>query len=257
MSETKTITKPKSRGKLWTKVVKNLFSEPAIIIVGSYEEGDRGIWKTGKTDFALKLSEDLMDLGIINEVSTNIDTSGDYKYISDLQTLKYWLHRNKETKLYIFDEANIHLPSRRAMSNKSVDIIQLFPEISKARAKMIVIGQKVSSLDSELRKKGWVKGTFLKLSLKSVYIRYRNEEIIFNDLPRTSIKFDPYLQAPFTLKPTDSVFIDDENLAKLERWAKGGTWRDEFTHQMQCNRFVRAQIIRLIEMVSRVTHTRG
>lgn len=206
------------------QILTRLFSEPAISLIGSYIIGGSSPWKTGKTDFSLMLSELLVNLHIVQEVATNIDTFGVYTYISDLETLKYWLHENNRVKLYIFDEANIHLPSRRAMSNKSVDIIQMFPEVSKARARLIVIGQKLDSLDSELRHTGWVRGTFQKINLKTVYIRVGKEEWTFSDLPPTSIKFDPYLQAPFTLKPQGTQQFSDESLSLLWRWANYTPW---------------------------------
>lgn len=251
-------TSLKTRNKTLDRILKSCFSEPAICLIGSYSSGSKGVWKTGKTDFGLLLSEILLDLGVIDEVASNVDTSGDYTYISDLQTLKYWLHQRKSTKLYILDEANIHLPSRRAMSNKSVDIITIFPEISKARARMLVIGQVIDSLDSELRTKGWVKATFLKVNLKTVYIYYRNQRYVIGNLPKTTITFDPYLQAPFTLKPTDTIFIDDEDLATYNKWIEGATYKElGFKHPMEANRFFRKQGAKLIQILSRITRLSG
>lgn len=244
--------------KTFKRILKGLYSSPSITLVGSNVVGGVTPWKTGKTDFSLFLSELLLNLNLVDEVATNINTKS-YDFIHDLETLKYWLHRNDKTKLYIFDEANIHLPSRRAMSNKNVDIIQIFPEISKARARLIVIGQDLESIDSELRKTGWVRGRFLKLDLKTVYIIVGNEQYVFRDIPRTNITFDPYEPAPFTLKPTDKQLLGDEELGKLRTWAYDkATWRAlGFGHPNEFNRWMRKQVQKLIDRVSTITYTSG
>lgn len=231
--------------KLFEKIVRKLFSSPSINLIGSYGTARSGVWKTGKTDFFLLLSEILLDLGLVDEVACNNNTEGYFKYIHDLDSLKYWLHSGKKTKLYGLDEANVHLPSRRAMSNKSVDLIQIFPEISKARARLIVIGQKLGSLDSELRGTDWIKGVFQKINLKTVYITSRSLKRPYTiyDVPKTNVPFDPFEQAPFTLRSTSSPILDNEDLAKLDRWARGESWRKlGFKHPQEANRFYRRQV---------------
>lgn len=234
---------PRTMGKLFERIVKRLFSTPSIILIGSAQAGPMGVWKTGKTDFFLLLSEVLLDLGLIDEVASNIkiESKEHYTYIHDLESLKWWLHKDKSTKLYGFDEANIHLPSRRAMSNKSVDIIQVFPEISKARARLVVIGQMLGSLDSELRGTGWVKGAFQKVDLKTVYITspFFKRAYTFHDIPPTSIKFDPYEQAPFTLKPVGPQTFQEVDMERVWEWANDKPWKLLYKHPWECNREVR------------------
>lgn len=184
-------------------ILKKLFDKPAIVLIGSYEGGQTTPWKTGKTDFFLKIAEMLLKLHLVEEVATNINTHGHFKYIHDLETLKRWLSDGSSgVKLFGLDEANMHLPSRRAMSTKSVDILQIFPEISKARARLVIIGQKISSLDNELRTFGWVSGQMVKVDLKTVYIisPFLKNQYYFNNISRTSVRFDPFEPAPFELK---------------------------------------------------------
>lgn len=248
------IQKPKKT--IYRRVLEKFFSTPAIILIGSYEGATGTPWKTGKTDFALKVSEDLLKIRLVHEVATNIYTYGHYPYIQDLETLKLWLDSNEKTKCFLLDEANIHLPSRRAMSNKSVDTIQIFPEISKHRARLIVIGQKLSKLDSELRTFGWVKGIFQKYDLKTVYITspLLQQDYWLKGVSPTSIKFDPYLPAPFTLKPANPNSFQDPDLEKAWRIANGALAKDVFTHQMEYNRFTRNMLKRLLIATSQVTH---
>ena len=236
--------------------MKKLFKNPVVVSID-------GEWKTGKTDCALHIAELLLKYKLVDEVATNVKTSGNDKisYISDLQNLKFWLHRNSLTKLYILDELNENAPSRRAMSNKSVGIISLLPECSKARGRVICIAQDIAGVDSEFKKSVWVKARFTKLITNKsrvktvrVFSRLLNQVYVFHDFPRTSITFDPYLIAPFTLKPdANSLFPQDDNMAKLSKWANGGTWRELFKHPQECNRFVRTQVRNLLNLYSQFT----
>lgn len=245
----------KKKLTIYKRILFLYFKQPAIILIGAYEGGKTNLWKIGKTDFGLRISEDLIKLGIIKEVASNIYTYDHYPYITDLETLKIWLNRNKKSKLYVFDEANTHLPSRRAMSTKSVSIISIFPEISKSKAKLIFIGHKVSALDSELKKYGWVKGSFYKYSKKTVYTvsPLLQNQYWFRNVIRTNIKFDPYLPAPFTLKPTGVNTFKDEDFEKAWKWANGSTWRELFKHPQECNRFIRKTMSRLLLSYSQFT----
>lgn len=249
MSKQEVIARPvnkKLRGLL-----KYLFSRPCIVLIGAVEaESELGVWKNGKTNFALKLAEELREAGIIEVVATNIDTEGTFKKITDLRTLNYWLHSDKAEKLYIFDEGNIHLQARNAMTSKSVKIIQIFPEISKGHAKMIVIGQRLSRLDSELRETGWVRGKFYKMDLKTVYIRFRGQDLYFRNIPPTTIPYDPDTIAPFTLEPTEQIKVEDLDLTRLDRWTKGSSWRQlGFKHPQEANRELRKEARNALDLL--------
>jgi 5'(3')-deoxyribonucleotidase len=259
MSELKTIEAIKTMEKLERNLpvspktealLRKLFSDPAVIVVCS-AKGSK-TWKTGKTDFALKLVEDAVSLGLVEEVATNIDTFGDYEYVNNLEDLKFWLHRNALHKVFILDEGNTHLGSRRAMTNKSVSILEVFPEISKARAVVIVVCQDRDILDSDLRKRQWVKAVFEKINKKmaKVISPLLNEVQVLKHIPQTTIKFDPYLIAPFTLKPIKSKTFKDADLEKLNQWANGKPWRELFKHPQECNRFVRSTVKKLLSQYS-------
>lgn len=253
-AKTQTIQRKKPT---FRQILKKLFSAPSIVLIGSWEGLKTTPWKTGKTDFFLLIAERLLEMGVVDEVATNINTFGAFPYIHDLQTLKLWLSQGSKTKLFGLDEANIHLPSRRAMSNKSVDILQIFPEISKARARLVVIGQKISSLDSELRTYGWVRGRMYKIDLKTVHIFssfFRNQNgYKIHDLPRTSVKFDPYLPAPFTIKPTESGAFQDVDFSQGWEWCNGNTPEVWGKHPMAINRQVKKGYKRALLLLSQLT----
>jgi hypothetical protein len=220
-----------------------LFSIPSLVLIG-------GFWKTGKTDFGLLISELCLKLGLVKQVTTNIETYGHYPIIHDLMTLKQWLHQSKTVKLYIFDEANVHMSRRRSLSKKNVGLIQLLPEVSKARARVIVIGQRLEQIDKEYQDDTWVRGVFRKYTKKNaVLVSPLIPRIVrLNNIPRTTIKFDPYATAPFTLEPVLEERIQDPQIRRLYEWAIGKTsWRDHTDHTMKWNRIVRKDVLRLIK----------
>lgn len=239
----------------WEYALHRLFDHPSIVLIG-------GTWKSGKTDFSLKIAEDLkkihyMGTNLIQEVASNIETFGTYPQISDLISLRQWLYGSNRRKLYIFDEASEHLPSRRAMSRKNVGFIQIIPEISKAHARMIVVGHQLLKIDSQLLDDTWCRGAFLKLELKKAQlISYlMPQPYIFDNIPPTTIKFDPYAIAPFTERPPKEEMFKDADLQKLWDWAHGKSWKELFKHPNECNRFVRSNVVKLLEKTFTDSHT--
>lgn len=225
-----------------------LFCDVGLVLI-TQQSKRKGIWKLGKTNLGLYISQMLLKYGIVHEVATNINTFGHYPQIADLMSLRSWLYRNRFRKLYILDELNVHAPRRRAMSNKNIGILQIIPEISKARARIIGIGHELLKTDKDLMSYGIVRGLFIKTSLKNVQLishLVRGNKNIIN-LPATSIKYDPYETAPFTERPPAEMMFKDEELQLLYKWAKGGTWREYFKHPSECNRFVRRMSLRLLE----------
>lgn len=242
----------------WHYVLHKLFDHPSVVLIG-------GQWKTGKTDFALYIAETLCNLKlddtpIINSVATNIDTTNAktgqpfYKFVYDLRSLRSWLYSDTKRKLYIFDEVNEHLPSRRAMTAKNVGVIQLIPEISKAHARLLMIGHQLLSVDKTLIDDVWCRGIFIKLGLKKAQLMSHllPKEYLFNNIPRTSVSFDPYTIAPFQELPDKEQMFKDVELQKLFEWANGKPWKELFKHPNECNRFVKAQIKKLLDYHSQV-----
>jgi len=230
--------------------LKKLFDIPSLILIV-------GGWKVGKTDFSLLIAEILLKLNLVDKVASNIETLDPrITFISDLVTIKKWLHRDRSTKLYILDEANTHLIRRRAMSRKNVEAIQILPEVSKAHGRLIVVGHDQEGMDSEFTNSVYLRGVFEKHSKKSAkLISDRIEDIWeFYGLPRTTIKFDPYLIAPFTIKPKAERVFKDEDYQKLYRWINGENNRElGFDHSMKFNRWMKRVVKSLLLEVSPVT----
>jgi len=242
----------------WHYVLHKLFERPSLVLIG-------GKWKTGKTDFALFIAECLLKLPswsnpehktIVAEVASNIETFGRFPMISDMISLKQWLYGSNKRKLYILDEANIHLPSRRAMSGKSVEFVKLLAEISKAHARIIVIGQDVLSVDKMFLEEIWCRGVFVKESLKKAQL-FSTELIrpyTFSNIPPTSIKFNPYAIAPFTEKPSGKVFFKDTDKQVLWDWSHGKSLKELGLHPMALNRLLRKYVRENLENDFHASH---
>ena len=223
----------------WKYVLHKLFDYPSIVLIG-------GRWKTGKTDFALFIAENLLKMPfgqgggmMISEVASNIKTDNPkFKYIYDLVSLRNWLYESKCRKLYIFDEASEHLPSRRAMTTKTVSFVQLIPEISKAHARMIVIGHQLLTIDKTFLDDVWCRGVFLKLGLKKaqLFSSLLTHPYTFSNIPATSIKFDPYAIAPFQEMPSGNVVFKDQDRQLLWEWVNGKNYKELGIKPMQLHR---------------------
>ena len=227
---------------VFDSILKRVFGMPTMVLIA-------GEWKTGKTDFALLIAERLLELGIIKKAGSNIETKDPrIDFISSLEKLRYWLYMDKLRKLYIMDEAGVHFPRRTPMKEKNVQALQLLPEISKAHAKLIVVSQDPDSIDSQFLNPVWLKALFVKRSLKfgQVISDLFSEVIELRDIPRTSIKFDPYRIAPFTLSEPFKVpewAMKDENYKLLWEYAVNNKSIHALgVHPMKLNRAVRSFI---------------
>lgn len=233
---------------MWRYSLKRLFGSVGVVLISQHSL-EKGAWKLGKTNFGLYLGQKLKEYGIIHEMASNVNTKGVLPQVSDLFNLKHWLFRNPYTKAYMLDEANIHAPRRRAMSNKNIGILEIFPEISKARARLFVVCQDIEGIDKDIKKAKWIRGYFLKTKLKKVQLvsNLLDRPYTFSGIPKTTIPYNPYEIAPFTERPRAEIMFKDKDLQKLHRWANGATWREEFEHPNECNRFVRRMTRKLLE----------
>lgn len=239
----------------WETILRMLFKVPGVVSIG-------GPGKSGKTNFALKISEDLQkipglernrttkqDAVLINEVATNIDTFGHYPQISDLVSIKQWLYSNNHRKLYIFDEATEYLSNKRVMSSQNVGFMRLLPQVTKAHARMIVIGHNLLIIDKTLLDEAWCKGVFIKSDLKnaqlfsSLYIK----PFDFTNISPTTIKYDPYAVAPFSERPVGQIYFKDEDLQLLWSWANGSTYKELGIYPMQLHRKLKKYVLQTLE----------
>jgi hypothetical protein len=238
------------------KAVSLLLIEPALVLVW-------GEWKTGKTDFALLMSEIAKANGVVDIVKTNIGQD-EYEQIKDYDTLKDWLHSAENTpyegqgdflKLFLYDELNVHAMSWRSISKKNVGLKVLLPEVSKAKARMVCICQNPKDIDKVLKDRNWLKGGFRKKSrdflgeMELLAPQISITPISFHNVPPSHIEFNPYETAPMELKRDFTPMLkDDLELQNLYNYAKGRIGaRDIMNHPEQWRRHVRKWLRVLIE----------
>lgn len=211
-------------------ILKRLFSQPSII-------GITGEWKSGKTDLGFWIGVDICldKLKIVSKVASNVKTfkaRGSEKpdprveYIADLENLRYWLHKDREKKLYIFDEAVKLAYKRTPMNRTQVGLIQIITELSKGHARGIVIGQDLTMIDKDLMNPIFCKAVIIKkgffhkdkILLASHLISGGSRE--FSGIPKTSVLFDPYLEADFD-ESSQSVFFSNPEVNIFYKWING------------------------------------
>lgn len=159
-----------------------------------------GDWRTGKTDTSLLIGHLGLKWGLLDKVGSNIYTydNPQVAYVNSFGSLRRWLHADRTVKLYIFDEALEHLPSRRSMSRKSVNVtMKLIPELSKAHGRIIFCSQ-TDKVDSTLLDSAFLRAVFKKKSKKVMQCGSKLfEPLSFHGLPRSPIRFDKDRLADF------------------------------------------------------------
>ena len=117
-----------------------------------------GYMGKGKTDFSLKIAEWFYKAGAVDYIISNIGLSGSsiydnvYYEISTLSELLIFMYENKDkNKIFIFDEAGIHVSHRRAMKSNNILLMNLSKLIRKLKCHMFLITQDSKGVDKALR----------------------------------------------------------------------------------------------------------
>ena len=117
-----------------------------------------GYMGKGKTDFSLKIAEWFYKAGAVDYIISNIGLSGSsiydnvYYEISTLSELLVFLYEHKDNnKIFIFDEAGIHVSHRRAMKSNNILLMNLSKLIRKLKCHMFLITQDSKGVDKSLR----------------------------------------------------------------------------------------------------------
>ena len=188
-------------------------STPTIIGVVS------GFLGTGKTDFSLKIAELFLRKGYVKYIITNIKPiethpdfrkfKGRYIEVSTLSELIVKLYELKDVpKIFILDEAAIHISNRRAMSKLNLIMNNLMRLFRKLKTHYIVTTQDFGSIDKavreaanlliykETRDKAYVQELF-ELPAKEYYLV---------DIRGTTIPFDTTDVADFQIDIDTDTF---------------------------------------------------
>jgi len=178
-------------------ILEEIYTLPASVTVITQVLG----WKYGKTDFALLLGELLSEKGIIDLVASNTKTDR-FEFIEDFNNYDVWV-RKRGNKLFLFDEVIDATQKRRAISGINIQWVKRIPQLSKGMCHLIVITQSQKLTESTFFNWTFLRGVWTKLS-KTV-VKFENpqlydEPFIIEDIPRTTVKFEPYEFATFNEK---------------------------------------------------------
>lgn len=188
------------------KILNYLYNKPAsVTMIASPAIG----WKTGKSDWGLKLTEFTKQLGIIREFAGNIETKdSEIKFIQDFPNFDFWMLQNHTPKMFLYDEAIESSPKRSAMSSLNVGWVRRIPQLSKGHCHLIVIAQTAELADSIFQFPTFYRGTWIKLNLKTLVLRapWLDKQTLWKNVPRTNINFDPYQGATFKMEGSSMAF---------------------------------------------------
>jgi len=183
------------------KILETLFSVPAPII---FITGRMG---RGKTDFSLLIAEVALHHGFVKRVATNIKTfDAGFDHITSWSELESWLKLDKRKKLYIFDEASSNISRRTPMAQLNRKIADLAFKLRKFRAHLLLCAVSRSLVDSTFEVvPDLVLGEFQKISKSTAILACDlfDDIVTIYHVPRTTVKFDTYDIAPFSLTPKD------------------------------------------------------
>lgn len=208
----------------WESCLRKIYGGPASVTTVS------GPWKTGKTDFAIHLTEELKRLGLIYTVGANIQCFKDkgcedqddsqIKYIDNFVTLETWMFSGNR-KAFVYDEAITSTPSRRAMSGMNTEWLKIIPELSKGRMHLMVVTQEESITEKVFFNPTFHVASWEKIQLSSHNPQFRkmvklrapkllSKPLIFKNLPPTKIIFDPFRSATWRMAPQETDIMDDD-----------------------------------------------
>lgn len=190
------------------KVANYIYNKPAsVTLISSPKHG----WKTGKTDWALELTEILDEMNIIHKFASNIETKDDPQtvtFIQDFPNFDFWANQDHHPKMFLYDEAIESSPRRSAMTSLNVGWVKRIPQLSKGHCHLVVIAQTEELIDSIFQFPTFYRGTWIKVKLKTLVFRapWLQKEYLWQNVPRTNHIFDPYLGATFKMEGSSNAY---------------------------------------------------
>ncbi|MGB8779430.1 MAG: hypothetical protein WCD81_02140 [Candidatus Bathyarchaeia archaeon] len=200
MSGTELARPPTSKAEVLVPIIPDI--EP-ILEQDGFVIVIKGRKDKGKTDFSLLLAEICYVQKYHTHIATNIKTESYMieAQITDLESLKLWLQRPGK-KLYILDEAGIHLGRMRFMSQKNVEIFDVIQMCRHYDCGFIAISPSHVFIDRKILDTDILDLYIHKVSRQTAIIndRVSGKSWTLCNIPRTSIRFNSKDVAIFTLK---------------------------------------------------------
>jgi len=228
--------------------------------------GRRG---TGKTDFSLLIAEILHEMGMTRHFATNIKIYGspfEIEFIDNLEDLRYWCQSRRGKKLFILDEVGKSFPRRTPMAKLNVEMIKQLQTMRKYKLSILFNTIDPRYADGAFMGATLLDGVFTKPGHKmSKNVLYddllEDFHLEFYGIPRTSVKFDTWDSADFSLrkKPTKAL-LKDEIAKRFWEYAYedkkiAEIWPYRQTYKRELKKFLK-EALRLM-VTSNKTESRG
>lgn len=213
-----------------------------------------GVNQSGKTDLALFIMERLHALGLADGFGSNVPVKANFEidHIEDFQTLKHrcqMLNPNPDKyglKRYFFFASEMGKWAAQDLPWKNTSLIREMQLVRKYG--LSVIGDGIDRIDKRIFSPSHFHGFFEKQSKEkpqnAVYIDWtkRGKKTVIKGIPRTSIEFDTFHSARFTMEPTtpEDIAIPlnrEHELVKL--WLDVGSWDKAGVHRQEGKRALR------------------
>jgi hypothetical protein len=184
------------------EALEKMFHVPAPIIFVTGRMGK------GKTNFSLLLCELALINRWVKHVATNIKVEDPrFLRITSFAELESWLKVDRRKKLFDFDEASSNISRRTPLAKLNRQIIDLAFKLRKYRAYLVIVAVSRALVDSTFEAiPDLVLGEFKKISRDKAVLTSPifDDAIILHNIPSTTVKFDTYDIAPFTLAPPEN-----------------------------------------------------
>lgn len=190
---------------------------------------------TGKTDYALHMTEILYEKGIFKRIGTNIrnleNTPIEYDFIDNYPKLLETCISYNKPYLFVLDELGDTAPKDSPWLNP--EIIRALQKIRKY--KLSLIGCSIYDVDRRVLNPKHFDGYFEKLSRDDKTIATFHDWLgdlsgDIYDIERTRIKFDSYDAAIFHMKGEDPESNDRDIQIAIE-WAQKKPYGGELSKQ--------------------------
>ena len=232
-----------SLNKTFTDIIIKIFkrqTSACILVIGRRE--------SGKTDFSFLITEILHYAQLITPFATNVrvhDSPFPIERITNLADLELWCKDTSGKKLFILDEAGKSLRRRTPMAGLNIKLLDNLQILRKYRLSIIMIAPHSKYIDSAALGSDILDAVFTKPNFRNPRVALYDDlmdgaELTFTNIPKTSIHFDTWDVAPFTLKgETQKPLFKEKDLEVCWEWSHGKTAKALGLHSMQLSRIVK------------------
>jgi hypothetical protein len=213
--------------------------------------------ESGKTDFMLEIMEILYNAEMIESFATNVkiyQSPFPIEHITSMPDLEAWCQTDPRKKLFGLDEAGKALRRRTPMAKLNIELIDNLQILRKYKLSTIMLAPADKYIDGASLGSDVLDGYYIKPEFKNPKIGLYTDLLEkftkhLKDIPPTSVKFDTWDVAPFTLKgKKEPPKFNDSDKQMAYDWSHGKTWRELVKNPNELNRVLRRFVRRSFDM---------